>query len=59
MQRRQMLGMLSTAAGIAILPESLSSAQQKSSSGSDLSKETVAGIGGFFFRAKEPKPLAQ
>ena len=58
MQRRQMLAVLSAAAGMAILPESMSSAQ-KPSTGSDSAKESVAGIGGFFFRAKQPKVLAQ
>ncbi|MGI4756548.1 MAG: VOC family protein [Janthinobacterium lividum] len=59
MKRRQMLGVLGAVAGMAILPESMSSAQQKPSAGSDLPKESVTGIGGFFFRAKEPKALAQ
>ena len=59
MQRRQMLEVLGAVAGMAILPDSVISAQQKLSAGSDLPKESVTGIGGFFFRAKEPKALAQ
>lgn len=53
MQRRELLGVLGAAAGMAILPESMSKAQEKLSVGSELPKESVAGIGGFFFRAKE------
>jgi glyoxylase I family protein len=59
MQRREMLGVLGAAAGMAILPESISSAQQKSLTAGEQPREGVTGIGGFFFRAKDPKALAQ
>ena len=59
MQRREMLGVLGAVAGMAILPESISSGQEKPSSGTGLPKESVTGIGGFFFRASDPKALAQ
>ena len=59
MRRREMLGVLGAAAGMTLLPESLSSAQQQAAAGSEPRKEAVTGIGGFFFRAKDPKTLAQ
>jgi predicted enzyme related to lactoylglutathione lyase len=59
MQRREMLGVLGAAAGMTILPESISSAQQKPIAVGEQRKEGVTGIGGFFFRAKDPKALAQ
>lgn len=59
MQRREMLGVLGAAAGTTILPESIFSAQQKSTAASEQRKEGVTGIGGFFFRANDPKALAQ
>ena len=49
MQRRDMLGVLTAAAGSALLPGSLTAAPQ----------EKVTGIGGFFFRARDPKALSQ
>ncbi len=58
MQRREMLGVLSAAAGMVILPETTSNAQQKPVSAGERRKEGVTGIGGFFFRAKDPKALA-
>ena len=58
MQRREMLGVLGAAAGMAILPETISSAQQKPVNAGERRKEGVTGIGGFFFRAKDPKALA-
>lgn len=59
MQRRDLLGALGAAAGMTLLPGSITQAQQTAAPASDLPKERVAGIGGFFFRAKEPKALAQ
>jgi glyoxylase I family protein len=58
MQRREMLGMLGAAAGMAILSDSHSSAQQKALAAAEQQREVVTGIGGFFFRAKDPKALA-
>lgn len=58
MQRREMLGVLGAAAGMAILPATMSSAQQRAVDAGERSKEGVTGIGGFFFRAKDPKALA-
>ena len=48
MQRREVLGMLSAAAGSTLLPQSDATAAEK-----------VTGIGGVFFRARDPKALAQ
>ena len=59
MQRREMLEVLGAAAGMAILSDSISEAQQKSLAAGEQSREGVTGIGGFFFRAKDPKALAQ
>ena len=64
MQRRDLLGALGVAAGMSILPESILSestvgAQQAPLSANQQPKESVAGIGGFFFRANDPKALAQ
>ena len=43
---------------MAILPETISSAQQKPVAVGKRRKEGVTGIGGFFFRAQDPKALA-
>ena len=56
MQRREVLGVLTAAAGSALLPGSFAAAQQTPAA-NQLPKERVAGIGGFFFRAKDPKAL--
>ena len=53
-----MLGVLGAAAGMAILPETIFSAQQKPVAVDERRKEGVTGIGGFFFRAKDLKALA-
>ena len=58
MQRREMLGVLGAAAGMAVLSETVLSAQQNPISAREGNKEGVTGIGGFFFRAKDPKALA-
>jgi predicted enzyme related to lactoylglutathione lyase len=58
MQRREMLGFLTAAAGSALLPGSLAAADQTPAP-NDLQKEAVTGIGGFFFRARDPKALSQ
>jgi glyoxylase I family protein len=56
-QRRQMLGWLSASIGSAVLPLTLgqqASAEAMPSGG----PEKVTGIGGLFFRARDPKTLA-
>ena len=58
MQRREVLGVLTAAAGSALLPGSLAAAQATPAA-TALPKEKVTGIGGFFFRAHDPKTLAQ
>lgn len=57
-QRREVLGALTAAIGSTLLRGSLSAAEQTSPA-SNPAKETVTGIGGFFFRAHDPKALAQ
>jgi glyoxylase I family protein len=57
-QRREMLKVLTAAAGSALLPGSFAFAEPTPAAG-DLPKERVTGIGGFFFRAQDPKTLAQ
>jgi predicted enzyme related to lactoylglutathione lyase len=63
MQRRDMLGMLTGAAGSALLPKSVAAASGQTSpqtfAPNQLPNERVTGIGGFFFRAHDPKALAQ
>src|ERR1700760_3674926 len=56
-QRREVLGMLTAAAGSALLPASLAAAD--ATAVNHLPAERVTGIGGFFFRAQDPKMLAQ
>ena len=58
MQRRELLGVLTAAAGSALLPVSFAAAEQTPAT-DRLPKERVTGIGGFFFRAHDPKSLAQ
>jgi glyoxylase I family protein len=57
-QRREVLAALTAAAGSALLPESFAAAEQMPAA-NPLAKETVTGIGGFFFRARDPKALEQ
>ena len=59
MQRRKVLGVLTAAAGSALLPGAFTVAKPVSAGASPLPKEKVAGIGGFFFRAHDTKALAQ
>jgi len=54
--RREVLGVLTAAVGSALLPGSFAMAGQ--APGPKTAKETVSGIGGFFFRAHDPKGLA-
>ena len=56
-QRRDVLGALTAAVGSALLPGSFVVAEQGPDANPS-AKETVAGIGGFFFRARDPKVLA-
>ena len=56
--RRDVLGILSAAAGAAILPSSSFAEQMPATGNTPLAMERVLGIGGFFFRAQEPKKLA-
>src|SRR3978361_1388269 len=58
MQRREVLGVLTCAAGGALLPGSFMAAETAPVPNS-LPKEMVTGIGGLFFRAQDPKALAQ
>jgi glyoxylase I family protein len=59
MLRREVLGVLTAVAGAALLPEAFAAAEQTSDAPGSLPKERVSGIGGFFFRAHDPKALAQ
>jgi glyoxylase I family protein len=54
--RREVLGVLTAAVGSALLPGSFAMAGQAPAP--KTAKETVSGIGGFFFRAHDPKGLA-
>lgn len=53
-QRRKVLGVLAAAAGSALLPGPLATAE---GAPDGAARETVTGIGGFFFRARDPKAL--
>jgi glyoxylase I family protein len=57
--RRKALGVLSAAAGAAILPSGSFAEQTPTPGKAALAMEKVIGIGGVFFRAQEPKKLAQ
>ena len=57
-QRREALGALTAAVGSVLLPGSFAAAEQGAAPNPS-AKATVAGIGGFFFRARDPKALAQ
>ncbi len=59
MQRREMLGAITAAAGSTLVPESFAAATEQTPATSDLPTEKVTGIGGVFFRARDPKALAQ
>ncbi|RRA47582.1 VOC family protein [Acidipila sp. EB88] len=58
MRRREVLGVLAASAGAALLPTSPLGAESVSIANT-LPKEKVTGIGGLFFRAQDPKSLAQ
>jgi catechol-2,3-dioxygenase len=57
-QRREVLGALTAAVGSALLPMSFAIAEQTPAANGS-TRETVSGIGGFFFKAHDPKGLAQ
>ena len=59
MPRREVLGVLTAAAGSALLPRSLAVAAEQTPVASNLPPEKVTGIGGMFFRARDPKALGQ
>lgn len=59
MERRELLGVLMAAAGSALLPVSFANAAEQTPATTDLPAEKVTGIGGLFFRAHDPKALAQ
>lgn len=59
MQRREVLRVLTAAAGSAFLAGSRATAAEQTPGATDLPKERVTGIGGVFFRARDPKALAQ
>jgi glyoxylase I family protein len=59
-ERREFLAVMGGAAGAAMLPGSLAAASgdaEQTSGTSGAAREAVTGIGGFFFRAKDPKAL--
>ena len=56
-QRRELLTAITAAAGSALLPGSFAAAEQPAAN--QPAKETVTGIGGLFFRARDPKALEQ
>jgi len=58
MQRREVIGALAAAAGSALLPGSFAAAEPAPGANTP-TKERVTGIGGVFFRALDPKALAQ
>lgn len=57
-QRRDVLGVFTVAAGSALLPGPLAAAAQQTPAPDHLPTERVTGIGGVFFRARDPKALA-
>jgi predicted enzyme related to lactoylglutathione lyase len=63
MPRRDMLGMLTTASGSALVTKSVTAAPEQAPTHTaaprGLPNERVTGIGGFFFRAHDPKALGQ
>ena len=59
MERREVLGVLTVAAGSVLLPGSPPAAAEQTPAPNNLPTERVTGIGGVFFRARDPKALAQ
>jgi glyoxylase I family protein len=58
-QRREMLGVLTAVAGSTLLSAAAAAAEIQTPAASPQPAEKVTGIGGFFFRARDPKALAQ
>jgi predicted enzyme related to lactoylglutathione lyase len=58
MKRREVFGVLTAAAGASLLPAAFAATESMPDANS-LPKERVTGIGGIFFRAHDPKALAQ
>ena len=58
MQRREVLGVLTAAVGSTLVPGTLLATAEQATV-PESSKEKVTGIGGFFFRARDPKALTQ
>lgn len=58
MRRREVLGVLTAAAGSTLLPGAFAVAESAPPA-NHLPKERVTGIGGLFFRARDPKALSQ
>ena len=58
-ERRDVLGVLTVAAGSVLLPGSVPAAGGQTPAPNDLPAERVTGIGGVFFRARDPKALAR
>lgn len=56
-RRRDVLKAMTAVAGSALLPGAFISAAEQTPGASGAAKEAVTGIGGFFFRAKDPKAL--
>jgi predicted enzyme related to lactoylglutathione lyase len=59
MQRREVLGVLTAAAGSALLPGSFAAGAEQTPVPNTSAREKVTGIGGMFFRARDPKVLSQ
>jgi len=59
MERREWFGVFTVAAGSVLLPASGLSAAEQTPAPNNLPPERVTGIGGVFFRARDPKALAQ
>ena len=59
MERREVLGVVTVAAGSVLLPGSLTAAAEQTPAPNSLPTERVTGIGGVFFRARDPKALAK
>jgi predicted enzyme related to lactoylglutathione lyase len=59
MDRRELIGILTVGAGSVLLPGSVTAAPEQTTAPNSLPTERVTGIGGVFFRARDPKTLAQ
>lgn len=57
--RREAIEVLTAVVGSTLIPGSLATAAEQTPAAGPSTKEAVTGIGGFFFRARDPKALAQ